>query len=231
MRIIRIVLALIASALFAPSAYATLLGPLPYTNPADSPFFPFTGYTYFHLETFDDHALNTPGVIPSAGDTAANQGFSGSIIDQVGLPGGCPPGGLAVPCDTWFAPIGSAGVRFTFDADVLGHLPTVAGLVWTDGAGTIRFEAFDQDGVSLGVVFGDHADASILGTIEDDRFYGAIHPAGVSALFISNTSGGIEIDDLQYGFRASPAVVSQPGTLILLSLALVALAGRRWRSE
>jgi len=178
-------------------ARADLLGPSPYTSPSDSPFWPFSGFVYFHLEDFDDHVLNTPGVTTNLGSaTAVQQGYSGSIIDQVGLMGGCPGGGAAVPCDTLFNASGS--VTFFFDAGVLGQLPTAVGIVWTDGAGTITFEAFDQNGASLGTVTGDHADASYSGTIDDDRFYGATHPGGISKIIISN-GGGIEVDDLQYG--------------------------------
>ena len=211
-------------------AYAALLGPSAYTSTADSPFSPFAGFTYFFLENFDDHLLNSPGVSvsPSTVKTAANSGFNGSIIDQVGLEGGCPAGGLAVACDTLFGS-GVPGFTFTFDAGVLGALPDAVGLVWTDGAGTITFEAFDQDGVSLGTVIGSHADGSFFGTIVDDRFYGATNSGGISKITISNSSGGIEVDDLQYGRRSPVTAVPEPASLLLLGSGLVLLAGVAWR--
>ncbi len=221
-KFVSLVFLIIALAAF--SAHAALLGPSAYITSADSPFFPFGGFTYFHLENFDDHLLNTPGVSVTAGTfSAANSGFSGSIIDQVGLNGGCPAGGLSVACDTWFGS-GQTGLTFTFNAGALGQLPNAAGLVWTDGAGTITFEAFDQNGNSLGTLTGNHADGSFFGTIADDRFYGATNSGGISKIFISNSSGGIEVDDLQYGCRdcGGPVATPEPSTLLLM---LSGLAG------
>lgn len=44
-------------------------------------------FDYFHLETFDDHALNTPGVVAIGGGATASFGFNGSVIDKVGAAG------------------------------------------------------------------------------------------------------------------------------------------------
>ena len=181
-------------------AQAQLLGPSLYERFDDSPFPPSVGFSYFHLETFDDHELNTPGVTASAGALSTSRGFSGSQIDQVGQDGGCDAGGVAVACDTWFSTPGVTGVSFTFHAAALGgRLPTAVGIVWTDGDGAITFEAFDQHGNSLGTLVGNHA-AAPNGTIADDRFYGVTNPGGISRIHISNLLGGIEVDHLQYGF-------------------------------
>lgn len=201
---------------------AALIGPLPYSGLAQSPF---AGLAGFHLEDFDDHALNTPGVTPSAGAPSTLSGFSGSIIDQVGLSGGC----NIAACDTWFAASGNAGVTFTFNKAVLGALPTAAGLVWTDGAGTITFEAFDQNGQSLGTLTGNDADGTFFGTIEEDRFFGATNPGGISAIHISNSSGGIEIDHLQFvvGEVEIPSGVPAPSALLLLGAGVMAAGAAR----
>ena len=218
----RLLGALLAAAVSCPAS-AALIGPSAYSSAADSPFAGGT-FSYFHLETFDDHLLNTPGVTASAGGATATQGFNGAVIDQVGMEGGCPPGGVSVACDTWFRSAGSQGVQFTFVAAALGNLPDAAGLVWTDGGGTIRFEAFDENGVSLGVRTGAHSDSSFFGTTGEDRFYGVTNPGGgISRIVISNSAGGIEIDHLQYGLRELP----QPATLALVLAALAALGFTR----
>src|SRR5213080_4377331 len=72
------------------------------------------------------------------------------VIDGSGLAG-----------DDWFFSPGSDGVTWTFDATVLGGLPTCVGVVWTDGAGPTTFEAFDANGVSLGTVTANIADNSV----------------------------------------------------------------------
>jgi hypothetical protein len=166
--------------------------------------------------------LNALGVTgngnPSAGPVL---GFNGAIIDQVGMAGGCPPRGLSVPCDTYFAS-GNPGITFQFSKAALGALPTAVGIVWTDGAGQITFEAFDENGNSLGILTGDHADGSFLGTIEDDRFYGATNAGGISSIHIGNSSGGIEVDHLQYG-GLLVARTPFPASLALLGAGLAAL--------
>src|SRR4030095_13348976 len=76
----------------------------------------------------------------------------------------------------------------------------------TDGEGTTLFEAFGPGGVPLGQIGPVAiADGSFSGTTAEDRFFGITNPAGISAIRISNTSGGIEVDHLQYGiFGAAP---------------------------
>ena len=66
-------------------------------------------------------------------------------------------------------------------------------------------EAFDSQGGSLGVIGPIHiADGSHQGTDADDRFFGFTHQAGISALKVSNTAGGIEVDHLQYEVNPLP---------------------------
>jgi hypothetical protein len=216
----------------AGSADAQLLGPTggtglsgEYARASDSPF-AATSFSWFHLENFEDHLFNTPGVTASAGGVTSVV-FGPSIHDSVDIDDGVLDGsGLAG--DSYFSSPGSAGIQYTFNAGALGALPTHAGVVWTDGEGSTTFEAFDHNGVSLGVVTVDIANATVTGETNEDRFFGAVDPLGISAIKISNASGGIEVDHLQYGLAAA---VPEPETVALMAggLGLLGLVARRRR--
>jgi hypothetical protein len=242
-----LVLALAVGLLFAgPAGAATLYGPSPYlcfdtaTAPAgcggaDSPFksLPFS---YFFLETFEDHLLNVPGVtfsgVPGTGVTSVV--FGPSIHDSVDADDGVIDGSGLLG-DSFFSPSGSTGITFTFSGAVLGALPTHAGIVWTDGAGTISFSASGPGGVLApcsvvgfsipGVV----PDGSFSGTTGEDRFFGCSDPGGISSIFISNSSGGIEVDHLQYGLLgAGPGPsIPAPASLVLLGSGLIGMVVAR----
>ncbi len=196
------------------SSHAALLGPTPYLGTADSPFSPFAGFSYFHLEDFEDGLFNVPGV-SAAGSGLCIAGTScfvnSGIIDSV-------ENGQAGH-DHW----ASGSITYTFDAGVLGALPDAVGIVWTDGVNPITFEAFDEFGNSLGTVVGNHADGNFAGGTGEDRFYGVTHSGGISRIVISDPSG-IEVDHLQYGLRSTVSV-PEPTTLALLAFGLAALLG------
>lgn len=199
-------------ALASPPSYALdLFGPLTYLGFSDSPF-NGPSFGYFHLEDFEDGLLNVPGVTPSSGVVTSTQ-FGGSIVDSVeNEPNG----------DSFFSGNGLAGYTFTFSKATLGTLPTHAGLVWVDGVNNILFEAFDELGNSLGTRGGSHAGSGFFGGTQEDRFYGAINPTGISAIKITGGGGGIEIDHLQYGgaLRQQPPSTSNvPGPLPVLGAA------------
>lgn len=172
-----------------------------YLSQNDSPFKNLSS-SYFHLENFEDHLLNTPGVTASAGGVTSVV-FGPTAHDSVDGDDGV-INGTGLAGDSYFSATGATGIRFTFNAAVLGSLPTHAGIVWTDGAGTTTFEAFDSAGVSMGL-FGPFniADGSNSGTTAEDTFFGVYNRGGISAIKISNTVGGIEIDHLQYAFETS----------------------------
>jgi IPTL-CTERM motif len=70
-----------------------------------------------------------------------------------------------------------------------------------------------------------------ISSTAENRFFGVTNPGGISSIRISNTSGGIEVDHLQYGlFGAAPAAIDLPTTsqtaLLLLALLMAAFAWR-----
>lgn len=214
-----------ASIAVSQPANAQLLGPSPYLSSADSPFagLSITPGGYFFLEDFEDHLVNTPG-ITSNGTVATVAGFSGSIIDSVDADDGAingTNGNGAVFGDSLFS--GAGNITVTFNAGTLGAFPTHAGFVWTDGAGSITFEAFDALGVSLGTVIGNHADGDFGGGTAEDRFYGVTNAGGISSITISNPAG-IEVDHVQYG-TLQAVTVPEAGTLPLLGSAFALCTG------
>jgi hypothetical protein len=207
---------------FAVLAQAQLLGPTPYLSQADSPWTGLAGFEYFHLDNFQTGAQTAPGVVASSGSVIGIQQW-GSLVDSVDGDDGL-INGTCANGNSWFQNPGATGVTWTFNAGTLGKLPTHAGIVWTDGAGIVSFEAFDANGTSLGTRTGDHADNSFSGTVGEDRFYGMVHAGGISKIRISNSGGGgMELDHLQFGYNPVP----EPATLIALTVGATALVRRR----
>ena len=199
-------------------ASATFLGPSPYLSFTDSPFVG-DSFSYFYLEDFEDLSLNTLGVSVDHG-TPVNLSNSGAI-DSVDADDGVIDGSGANGASI-FHPTSMA---FTFDDAVLGSFPTHVGIVWTDGTpnGLVTFEAFDQNGISLGTISSNLGDGSFWGTTAEDRFFGATNADGISSIFITDngTFYDLEVDHLQYG------LVPLPGAVWLFSSGLLALFGLR----
>jgi len=169
-----------------------LLGPLPYLQRQDSPFFKID-FSYFHLEDFEDHTLNVPGITISDGDVSSKL-YGAAILDSVDADDG-KVDGKTTNGDSWWS---GGAISIRFNQKTLGRYPTHIGVVWTDGGNPITFEAFDAQGKSLGTVSGKHADTNFSGSTDEDRFYGVIHKGGISMVTINNR-GAIEIDHIQYG--------------------------------
>jgi hypothetical protein len=160
---------------------------------------PFEGVAfddYFYLEDFEDGPLATPGVTSSTLTLSSSAGSN--LVDSVD----CDDGAIDGACTACDALYGNGTIDMTFDAQVLGDLPTHVGVVWTDGGGGANVTITGYDAAN-GVIYTETVmgigDASIYGTVEEDRFFGIVHYAGVHRVVIVNSTGGVEIDHLQYG--------------------------------
>lgn len=226
----------------APASAGTVLGPSPYlcfdtaTAPLgcgghDSPF-KSLAFSYFFLETFEDHLLNVPGVTASAGGVTSVV-FGPNIHDSVDADDGAIDGSGLLG-DSYFSSSAAAGITFTFNAGILGSLPTHVGIVWTDGGpnATVTFQARGSGGALLCNIASPLGNnASNNGETDEDRFFGCIDSGGIASIFISDSGGGgIEVDHLQYGLIAGEVAVPAPMTLALLGLGLSAAAAlAAWR--
>jgi hypothetical protein len=215
-------------------AAASLIGPTPYSSFADSPF-AGGSFSWFYVEDFEDGLINTPGVSVSPLTSAiAVAGYTDSVDGDDGVIDGSGSDGHSL-----WSNFASPYFQFDFDAGALGALPTHVGLVWTDvgqvtsgqyGTSDVTFEAFDQNGSSLGIngpfLLGD---GSISGTTDEDRFFGAVNDSGISRIVIrSPTTNDWEVDHLQYGLVAP---VPEPATAGLLLTGLGMMATRKLRER
>ncbi len=195
----------------------TLIGPAPYLSFNDSPFKSTSdaaGFQYFHLETFEDGLFNTPGVSVSAQGEGVINGTS--VDGDDGTIDGSGAGGRAYRCRS--GPAGAGGLTFTFNATVLGTLPTHVGIVWTIGDDPIVVEA-RRGPTLLGTLTGNHR-ISGSSTTADDRFYGIVDPGGISSIQIRSGpsgGGGFHVDHLQYGFGAVAVPPAQGFTFLVSS--------------
>jgi hypothetical protein len=212
------------SAITAHAATATFFGPSAYLSAANIPVGFYGSGSPTFLDNLEDGTLDG-NLTGSAGVVLKPSDPFGGFVDSVDGDNGAIDGNGS-RAHSWFSGDGPNGVRFSFGG---GILPTAFGLVWTDGGGTITFSALDGNGNSLGSqIFAGFSDDSILGTTAEDRYFGVQFADGIKSIFISNSSGGIEVDHIQYGaMEALPpptGTVPEPETLAL-SLAALALMG------
>ena len=224
-----LVLSLVMSLVFGSVGVAapTFYGPTTYVQASDSPFASGT-FSYFYLEDFEDGLLNTPGVTVDGGFWTRSS--YPTAVDSVDADDGSIDGSGSAG-NSWFIGTGTTGLTFTFNAGTLGALPTDVGIVWTDGADPVTFEAFNSLGVSLGVVGPlNIADGSYYGTTADDYFFGVSDPDGIWKINIYSGSAGIEVDHLQYGLETTaPPAVPAPGAMVLGSIGVAFVGWLRRR--
>lgn len=193
---------LFACAAVTPGSWAgaTFVGPLPYLCLGDSPFDTTDLGVTFFLEDVEDGLVNAPGLSTVGASPAGPGGITDSVDCDDGMIDGLGQMGRSL-----FGS-GATGITALFDAGALGGLPTAAGMVWTDGGATntVTFEAFDQNGVSLGtIVATDIGDGQFTSGTAEDRFFGVYHADGISKIHMKlvpfGGGTGIEVDHIQYG--------------------------------
>jgi hypothetical protein len=179
-------------------------------------------FTSFHLIKMTNLPSGFPMTAPGANASAGVVIGPGGEVDSVdGENAG----------HSLFSGNGAAGITFTFDQTVLGALPTAAGIAWTDGVRLIHFSAVDANGNSLGQI-NDNTCCDFNsgdGNPANYRLFYVLDPVGIKSITISNDSGGIEVDHLQYGLLASTAV-PEPGSVLLVGSALCAICLRMRRT-
>ena len=83
LRVRSLIVGLTVALLASGSAHAAFVGGTTYQSFAlDSPFSGL-GFSYFHLENFEDGLLNTPGVAANVGFVTSTGFAKGPIIDSV----------------------------------------------------------------------------------------------------------------------------------------------------
>lgn len=212
----------------ASTAHAQLLGPSPYSSfISDSPFSGLTFPEYFHLETFEDGALNTPGVT-STGTVVGPSTLTDSVDADDGAIDGSGTGGRS-----YFTGQVQTLLGFNFSEATLGGLPTHVGIVWTDvgavlggafGFGPVTFNVYGPGGALLDTTTAANlGDGAIIGATAEDRFFGYISEGGISRIEVfMQLSQDFEVDHLQYGRVPAPGAAA-----LLLIGALTPLRRRR----
>lgn len=153
------------------------------------------GFKWSYLENFDDKKVNSKGL---SGAGSPSSSFGDELLDSVSG-------------DAWW---GSGSLDFGFSKTSLGALPTHVGIVWTDGKGSVTFEAWGPCGY-IGKIgpFAGFPDSDYRGGKSEDRYFEVKEKGGISKIRISNTIGGIEVDDLRYAFGSLTAMDTCEGQL------------------
>ncbi len=205
--------AVIGTAAFAGGPVAAFLGPTAYTSTADSPFdLSAVGITAI-LEDFEDGVNNLPGVTMTAGAIKPPSATTDSVDADDGSINGVGTGG-----HSWIVPPNQI-LNVTFNAAVLGGLPTEVGFVLTSTGSnaTITISVFGPTGLFEGFknyIFAPAAD----GSVADDFFIGVTFPGGISAFAVTTVPNTMELDHFQF-LLPVPATATFVGPTPYLSAA------------
>lgn len=186
------------------------IGPTPYLSfENDSPVYPAYSNRRW-LEDFEDGLFNTPFVTQVGGQSITPSG--GVFTDSVDSDDGTIDGSGLLGRSHYTAD-GATGITYIFSEMLPGFLPQIAGIVWTDSSAAVDvfLEAFDEAGVSLGVISaGPLGDGSVTGETAEDRFLGWQHLPGISRLHVYQSGSDMEVDHLQFALH-----VPEPATIAL----------------
>lgn len=144
------------------------IGPIPHDDLSDSPWFDSISAGRTQVESFAATSL-PPAITLHSGNHGT--GPTGHGLANAN---------------------GSEGITITFNAGHLGTHPEQVGIVWTGGSGELVFEAWEPEGRSLG------QRGPFDGASAGNSFIGVSSPHGISKIRVRTTTGGIEIDDLQF---------------------------------
>lgn len=175
------------------------------------------------LESFEDGLLNLAGVTASNGFVKGPGGSTDSVDGDDGSINGTGQQGHS------FSSGSSKSITFNFTNN--NSLPSMAGLVWTDGKhdSVIKFRAWDKDGNLIGKIKVNLGDLVRNGTAAEDRYLGLVSDNGISKIRIASNYAGFEIDHLQFGYGFAVVPVPPALTMGLAGLAGLGLMNRRRR--
>lgn len=191
---------------------------LSYRSAANSPF---SGTSGLRLENFEDGKLNSGGVRVDHGFVRSSGTATDSVDADDGSINGFGRAGRSFSSGSY------KSMTFTFRQSSTGKLPSMAGLVWTDGRrdSTITFRAWDAYGAFLGKIVVRLGDLARHGQTAEDRFLGVKSTTGISKISIVSNYAGFEVDHLQYMYGF--AVVPVPPALALGAVGLAGVMATR----
>lgn len=174
----------------------TSSGPIAYTSLASRP--PVFINIPVVVEDFEDGVIDPRLAFPQGGAIINPDSSTDSVDGDDGVIDG----------------LGQNGHSFgrnatSIDVDFLS-LPTMAAVVWTDGGvgAQVTVQAFGASGSQI-ASSGPHllGDASNNGTTAEDRYFGFRNAGGISRIRVSQTSGDIEIDHVQFSNTVEPLIM------------------------